>query len=245
MLDAVLDLLLGGACVGCGEPGRSLCRACVALLPGTARPSWPTPTPPGLAPPWATASYDGLVRSVLLAHKERHVGGLARHLAGMLAVAAVAAAPGPRLLVPVPSRPGAARSRGHEPLLDVCRRAARLLPDTRVAPLLRSRGGVVDQAGLSSAERSANLAGSLWCPSAALRRHAGRPGHVVLCDDVLTTGSTVREGQRALAAAGVALVGIATVAATPRRTTAPPEAGDRRTHGELSGPRLPPGRDVV
>lgn len=241
MLDPVLDLLLGGTCVGCGEPGRSLCVGCVVLLPGTAWPSWPSPAPPGLAPPWSTAAYDGLVRAVLLAHKERHVGGLAGHLAGMLAVAAAAAAPGPRLLVPVPSRPGAARARGHEPLLDVCRRAARLLPDTRVAPLLRSRGGVADQAGLSSVERAANLAGSQWCPSAVLRRHAGRPGHVVICDDVLTTGSTVREGQRALAAAGVAVAGIATVAATPRRT----RAGGTTTHRELSGPRLPPADDVV
>jgi predicted amidophosphoribosyltransferase len=244
VLDPVLDLLLGGTCVGCGRPGRALCRACAALLPGTAWPAWPTPVPPGLAPPWATASYDGLVRAVLLAHKERHVAGLAQPLAQLLAVAAAAAAPGPRLLVPVPGRPGAARARGHEPLLDVCRRAARLLPDTRVALLLRSRGGVVDQAGLSATERAANLAGSMWCPTAALRRHAGRTGHVVLCDDVLTTGSTVREAQRALAGAGVVVAGIATVAATPRRTPGSTSVSAARKHSELSGTRLSRDRDV-
>jgi predicted amidophosphoribosyltransferase len=236
VLDPVLDLLLGGLCVGCGRPGRSLCRTCAALLPDTPWPAWPTPVPPGLAPPWSTAAYDGLVRAVLLAHKERHVAGLAQPLARLLAVAAAAAAPGPLLLVPVPGRPGAARARGHEPLLDVCRRAARLLPQARVVPLLRSRGGVVDQAGLSADERAANLAGSMWCPTATLRRHAGLTGHVVLCDDVLTTGSTVREAQRALAAAGVDVAGIATVAATPRRTSV--------KHSELSGARLSRDRHV-
>jgi predicted amidophosphoribosyltransferase len=121
------------------------------------------------------------------------------------------------LLVPVPSRPGAVRARGHDPLLDVVRRAARLVPGATVAPVLRSRGGVRDQAGLSASERAANLAGSLWCPSAGLRRFAGHTRRVVVCDDVLTTGATAREAQRALAASGLDVCAVAVVAATLRR----------------------------
>lgn len=236
--DAALDLLLGGACVGCGSAGRSLCPGCrgVLLGPGCApAPAWPTPSPPGLAPPWSSTAYDGLVRELVLAHKERHVAGLARPLAGLLA-AAVAAATSensrPLLLVPVPSRPGAVRSRGHDPLLDIVRRAARLLPTASPAPLLRSLGGVADQAGLSAAERAANLAGSMWCPSSGLRRLAGRATTAVVCDDVLTTGATAREAQRALAACGVPVLAVATVAATRRR--APP-----RVHSLLSAQPLP------
>lgn len=219
MRDAALDLLLGGRCVGCAHPGRSLCPRCRAGLPDDARSAWPDPSPAGLAPPWAGGPYDGVVRAVLLAHKERHVGGLGAPLAALLAhaVAASEPGPGPVLLVPVPSRPGATRARGHDPLLDVVRRTARLMPGAEVAPLLRSRGGVRDQAGLSAPERAANLAGSLWCPTAALRRWAGRPGRVVVCDDVLTTGATAREAQRALAASGLDVSAIATVAATTRR----------------------------
>ncbi|HEX6149786.1 ComF family protein [Nocardioides sp.] len=215
--DAALDLVLGGRCVGCERPGRSLCPVCRSRLPTTAWPAWPQPTPAGLAPPWAAAGYEGLVRAVLLAHKERNVAGLASSLAVLLALAVAAAADPPRLLVPVPSRPGATRARGHDPLLAVVRRTARLVPDTWVAPLLRSRGDVRDQAGLGAAERATNQQLSMCCPSAGLRRLAGRVGHVVVCDDVLTTGATAREAQRALAASGVRVAGIAVVAATPRR----------------------------
>ncbi len=240
--DAALDLLLGGACVGCARDGRALCEECRASWPRVPWPAWPDPVPAGLATPWAAAAYDGVVRDALLAHKERHVAGLAAPLADLLAASVGAAAPGrgPVLLVPVPSRPGAARARGHEPLLEVCRRAVALLPDATLAPVLRSRGGVVDQAGLPAHERAANLAGSMWCPSRGLRRFAGRFAgqrvRIVVGDDVLTTGSTVREAQRALAAAGLDACGIATVAAT-RRT--------RREHSELSGPRLSSGPPVA
>ncbi len=184
---------------------------------GTPRQAWPTPPRRVWSPPWAGGGYDGTLRAALLAHKERHVAGLAAPLAGLLARAVAASGPGPLLLVPVPSRPGAVRARGHDPLLDVVRRTARLVPAATVAPLLRSRGGVLDQAGLTAAERAANLAGSLWCPSAGLRRFAGRPARVVVCDDVITTGATAREAQRALTASGLDVRAIAVVAATPRR----------------------------
>jgi predicted amidophosphoribosyltransferase len=131
------------------------------------------------------------------------------------------------VLVPVPSRPGSARRRGHDPTAAITARAAQRLReqgrDAAAAYLLRSRPGVVDQAGLGAAARAANLAGSMHCPARGLRRLAAlRSGvRTVVCDDVLTTGATAREAQRALAAVGLEPVAVAAVAATRRRFPAP------------------------
>jgi predicted amidophosphoribosyltransferase len=78
---------------------------------------------------------------------------------------------------------------------------------------------VVDQAGLDASARAANLAGSMQARASWVRQLRRRHSHVrvVVCDDVLTTGSTSREAQRALELAGLDVVRVAAVAATPRR----------------------------
>ncbi|WP_182524010.1 ComF family protein [Nocardioides dongkuii] len=224
MRDAVTDLLLGGRCVACRRPGRLLCAGCSALLPGSARLAWPVPSPPGLVPPWAAGEYDGTLRAMVLGLKERRLLALARPLAGLLAVAVAATGvPGPVLLVPVPSRPSSVRARGHDPTYALAAGAAVRLRregyDVRAARLLRTRPGLVDQAGLDRVARAANLAGSMTCPSGPLRRLSERVplARVVVCDDVLTTGATAREAQRALEAVGMHVAAVAAVAATRRR----------------------------
>lgn len=233
MWDVVADLVLGSACAVCGRPGRVLCPPCRAGLPRSGAPAWPTPTPPGLAVPFAAGAYDGALRALVNAHKERRAFALARPLGHVLAAvvrdlvhragpAEGEGATGPtRLgLVPVPSRPGVVRARGHDPLVRLTRHAAtRLRRDGEhavVVRLLRSARGVRDQAGLGAEERAANLAGSLRAVRPA-RPGAGPDTRLVLVDDVLTTGATAREAQRALEEAGHAVLGIATVAATRRR----------------------------
>ncbi|MDR7251453.1 putative amidophosphoribosyltransferase [Nocardioides sp. BE266] len=228
MLDEALDLFLGSRCVGCDRPGRMLCPACRSGLSAEAAVAWPTPTPAGLAPPWATASYDGAVRALVVGHKDRGQWGHRRVLGDLLAVSVHAAVAGldpavPVLLVPVPSRPGAGRQRGYEATAALVRTAAARVRRTRevaVAPVVVSRGAA-DQAGLDARGRAANVHLSMHCPTPLLgrlaRRH--RTAWVVVCDDVVTTGATAREAQRALEAVGLAPVAIAAVAATRRRST--------------------------
>ncbi len=251
MPDAVLDLLLGSRCAVCGRAGRVLCPGCLRDLPRDAVTCWPTPCPPGLARPVAVGEYDGPLKRLVNAHKEQNRFALAAPLGDLLAAAALAhtgplpsrggpAASRPGvLLVPVPSRGSVVRRRGHDPLLRITLRAASRLRHLGVAAgtgrLLRSVRVAADQAGLGAADRARNLAGSMACAAGAARRHAAAPPGtspmVLVVDDVITTGATVREAQRALEAEGVVVSGIAVVAAT-RRTSVRPVGQD--------GPRRAP-----
>jgi predicted amidophosphoribosyltransferase len=217
-LGDLLDLLLPERCSGCGGVPGLLCDRCRALLEGPGRPAVPSPRPAGLPESWAVASYEGAVRAVIVAHKESGRGGLARPLGAALARSVLAAgAGGPVLVVPVPSTRASVRRRGHDPMLRITASAiaalrTRGVPARRVAALAHARQ-VADQAGLPRAGRVANLTGALW---------VARPGEVagrrvVLVDDVVTTGSTLAEGARALRAAGAEVPAAAVIAATPRR----------------------------
>jgi predicted amidophosphoribosyltransferase len=117
VIDEALDLFLGSSCLGCDRPGRMLCVSCRRDLPTGAHVAWPSPTPPGLVPPWATASYDGAVRQLVVGHKDRGQWSHRRVLGALLAGAVRAATADldpevPVLLVPVPSRRGSGRQRG-------------------------------------------------------------------------------------------------------------------------------------
>jgi predicted amidophosphoribosyltransferase len=232
VIDAWLDLVHGGGCVGCAVPGRSLCRDCDDDLPVRGIPVRPTPCPDGLAACFAGGEYDGPLRAMILAHKEHGTFSLAPHLGRVLAASAqVALDPNVlTVLVPVPSRAGVVRARGHDPVLRMARAAARQLRGSGhricVDEVLEQRGEVHDQAGLSAGERAANLRGSMAVRAtarAALAR-SRKPVSLLLCDDVLTTGATAREAQRALEESGLRVRAVATVAATRKRVIPPERA---------------------
>lgn len=238
MRDAWLDLLLGSSCGVCGLPGRVLCHLCATSLPRSASVAWPTPCPPGLALPVAAGAYDGGLKLLVNAHKERRQFSLAKPLGAVLAASVSTLlrqteqeASGVCVLVPVPSRGRVVRTRGHDPMLRVSRHTAALLrrwgQPAVVGRLVTSATAAQDQAGLGAEERAANLAGSMRCATRAARR-PGRltAARIVIADDVLTTGATAREAQRALEEGGLPVVGIATVAATRRRFPEPLTATD-------------------
>src|SRR5437667_3977387 len=126
------DLVLPGTCAGCGAsaPG-SLCPSCTGILDGLRpHPVRPTPAPPGLPACVALGGYDGVLREVLLAYKERGRHVLARPLGDWLAgtVAYGVRQAGypdgtPVLLVPVPDTAAAARHRYGDHMCRLARRA--------------------------------------------------------------------------------------------------------------------------
>jgi predicted amidophosphoribosyltransferase len=208
---ALLDLVLPRRCVGCGGTGGAFCLRC-------------RPSPRDLVradlealPALAASAYRGAVRSALLAYKERGRRDLAGPLGELLARAVTAltvpgrAPPQRLLLVPVPSARAVAAARGGDHVLRLARKAAPLT-GARAAPgVLRLVRKVRDSAGLDVHERAVNLAGALAARPAAPGRCA------VIVDDIVTSGATLREAARALAAAGWPVVGAAVVAATERR----------------------------
>lgn len=230
--DALLDLATGAACLVCGRPGRALCPACDIDLGAGSWPTRPRPCPAGLLPVFTAGGYEGALRTLLLAHKERGLHGLSRPLGRLLAHVVLGALPAdprrgsPVVLVPVSSHPAVVRARGHDPVLSLARRAThevrrRGRPATVRRPL-RVVGRPRDQAGLGAAQRQANLEDRFCCRAAV--GHELEDACVVLVDDVVTTGATLREAQRALEAGGWTPRVAVTLAATRRRQGVPDSA---------------------
>lgn len=234
VVGALADLLLPRTCAGCALPGAVLCRSCSALL---TRPRLAAPRrfPEGFPPTVAAGAYAGPVRPAVLAFKERGRAELAQPLGAALALAVAAvtsAVPGRRsvVLVPVPSSRAALRTRGRDHVREL---AGCAVTELRAAGLpaaesrlLRRRGRVLDSAGLSAAQRRANLAGTfepaLPLPAGAL---------LVLVDDVVSSGATLTEAAAVLGAATRPTdppVLAAVVAATPRTRSRTMSASDLR-----------------
>ncbi|NEN07052.1 ComF family protein [Diaminobutyricibacter tongyongensis] len=220
--EAVLDALAVLApteCSGCGEPDRALCASCREAL---------EPVPALVELPefrvWAALDYASAPRAVLLAFKDGGRTDAARALGAALRASVVAAlhdaalhdaaprdaaprdGPGGVHIATVPSSREAFRRRGYRPVELLLARAG-----LRSERVLRPVRPTADQASLGVAQRALNRAGSLR----AVPRAAGRS--YLLVDDILTTGSTLREAARALRAAGARVVGGAVVARTERR----------------------------
>ncbi|WP_232797023.1 ComF family protein [Blastococcus atacamensis] len=229
LLPVLADLVLPRTCAGCGVPGRSLCPRCAVLLT-VPRLAQPRRFPPGFPPTVAAGAYAGAVRPVVNAFKEHGRAELARPLGAALALAVAAVrtgvpGAGPVVLVPVPASRAALAARGRDHVRELTLRAVAVLRAEGVVAeqrrLLRRRGRVRDSAGLTAAQRRANLAGTF-----AADPGGGRPPEaalLVLVDDVVTTGATLCAAaavleQRVPEGGGPVLAAV--VAATPRPSAA-------------------------
>ncbi|MFJ7202750.1 ComF family protein [Streptomyces sp. NPDC098789] len=219
----VAGLVLPARCAGCGAVREVVCAGCREGLSGAgAGVVRPRPGPPGLPVVHAGAGYADGVRAVLLAHKERGALQLAGVLGGALAAAVRSGGgDGDRaglVLVPAPSSRWQVRARGHDPARRIALAASARLRrggiPARVAPVLRQRRPVADQAGLGARQRRENLAGALEVRPGGARLLEG--ARIVLVDDLVTTGATLAEAARALRAVDGCPAGLrAAVVAAP------------------------------
>ncbi|MFV0405792.1 MAG: ComF family protein [Propioniciclava sp.] len=159
----------------------------------------------------AAATYGGVWREAVLALKERGARSVTRPLGAALAAAVdhldLESRGSGLVLVPMPSRGAAVRSRGLDTTRLVAGMAAQMLRRSgcraTVRPVLRHRRRVRDQTGLTPRARHVNLAGALQAVATV--------DDAVVVDDLLTTGASLREAVRALRAGGVSVRGAAVV----------------------------------
>jgi ComF family protein len=173
----------------------------------------------------AYGGYEGGLRELIHLLKYNGVRPAAKVLGGLLAEAMAAVEPGfeqlsfdqPAILViPVPLYKGKRRQRGFNQAELIARAAVKLRPASerlQLVPklLLRTRD-TPSQIGLTSHQRRANLRGAFAVARAA--EVTGR--HVILVDDVYTTGATATECAHVLRRAGASQVWVATVARTQK-----------------------------
>lgn len=212
---AAADLILGAACPGCGQPSRSLCPGCAAVI--APRPAVVRTRPLEIA---ASGEHSGVLRLAIVAWKEEGRTTLLRLLAHLLAASVVEVTrdvSDPIVLVPVPTTRRSRLARGADVVDRLADGTAALLRDTgvdvTVRQMLRVARRTADQSGLGARARARNLAGAF-----APRPATGLTSRdIVVVDDIVTTGATIGEAVRALAAAGLQPRAGAVVAHRPRR----------------------------
>lgn len=218
------DALWPCLCFACGTPagGLPLCRHCHAALLRLAAPCCPhcaLPVPvaglpcgrcqrhrPALAAARAPFVYAEPLRSMLLALKHGQGFGLAGWFAGEMLTAASGLTPD--CVIPVPLHPLRLRQRGFNQAAELARRIGRAQGWPVWLEAVAREGRSEALAGLGARARRLAMRGSFRC----VADPGGR--HVLLIDDVMTTGATLEALARCLRARGAASVSALVVART-------------------------------
>ena len=226
--DVVLDFAFPPMCLCCEAPvlrADTLCAACFAALRPITAPYCPilglpfdVPLGPDARsaeavadpPPFGRARsaviYNEVARRLVSRLKYGDRPELARLCARLMTTAGTDLWADMPVLVPVPLHPTRLFGRRYNQSAELAR-ALGALTGLTVDPLVvRRTRRTRQQVGLSADARRRNVSGAFAVRPDAVRRLGGRP--VVVVDDVVTTGATVKALTRALRRAGVHAVDV-------------------------------------
>ena len=130
------------------------------------------------------------------------------------------------LIVPIPSSPERVRTRGFSHTALIARELAKRLGGEMSHKALQSRARREPQASLPIEQRAANVRSSFRVTADAVHSAS-----ILVIDDLLTTGATVRDAAPTLRAAGAGTVSVLTLARTYRFQEQRVLAGRRRKVG--------------
>jgi ComF family protein len=201
----LLDFLMPALCAACRSPGGCLCPRCAAaiatstsILRGSAN---------GVPPVTALGAYDGTLRAAILALKFGRARALGARLGRWLA---------PKILlpfeavVPVPLHTARLRERGYNQAAEIANAIGAASRRPVIENALERNRVTAPQSALDLIGRRANVEGA-FAAGRQIDRVCG--ARVLLVDDVITTGATIRACADALRAAGVRAVYAACAAA--------------------------------
>jgi ComF family protein len=219
---AALDVIYPPKCVICSTGGVFLCDACIATLPqadGRRCDHCWLPLqgreclacmehPTNLQHLRSVFQYEGRVRHAVHAFKFGGQSSLGPALGGLLAEAYMQHKLDADLIVPVPLTASRRRIRGYNQALLMATELSHLT-DAPVEEALKRTGHGHTQAGSANAEERRHNVGGVF----ELEKVAVVTGkHILLIDDVATTGATLDACAAALLEAGAARVSALTLA---------------------------------
>lgn len=194
---SLLDIILPSKCAVCEMPGPNLCQVCEQGIKAN-----PHRFQRGDLTGLAATNYSPEVSKLVVGFKEHGQFALAKQI-GLLMhplAAELSRLELPIELVPAPSRSKNFSKRGFTPSLLLAQQISSRLQGSKVLNCLVLAEQVKDQVGLSRIEREVNLQGSIRVNQPVNGRI------VVLVDDVVTTGATLRESKKALTLAGAYVI---------------------------------------
>lgn len=210
--DQFLNLLFPSRCVGCGRVGDWLCAECLAQIPRVEPPfcahCGDTVVADGLCARCLTAPaqidlirsvvyFDGALRQAMHWLKYRSRTALAAPLGALMAEYWVQHPMPADVVVPVPLHADRLRERGYNQAGLLAREMARRAGLALEEQTLARHRSTSSQVKLDAQQRKQNVRDAFCCSGDGL---AGK--HVLLIDDVCTTGATLEACAVALRAGG-------------------------------------------